>query len=109
MPRLRRVRHPPRVERLLARVTEAHLEMEGQIERLIPHLQAIVGGAEKPNADMLEEAAGGLRAILEPHLHMEEQEIIPLARLLLTEDDLEEMRLEMASRLADRRAGLENA
>jgi len=109
MPRLRRVRHPPRVERLLARVTETHLEMERLIELLVPHLRSIAEDDLVANGERLREAATGLREILEPHLHMEEQEIIPLARLLLTREELEEMSEEMRLRLAERRSAMDEA
>jgi hemerythrin-like domain-containing protein len=108
MPRLRRVQHPPRLERMLAAVSEAHEKMETCLEEICPYLKEVAGGAE-PQAEPLRRLGTELRELLEPHLRMEEQEIIPLARLLLSEDDLDEMRREMRERLRDRRAHVERA
>lgn len=103
MPRLKRVRHPPRVERLLERTSEAHERMETRLADLLPHLDAVAQGRETPDPERLQTAARELDELLLPHLRMEEQEIIPLARLLLSEADLAEMASEMAARLAARR------
>jgi hemerythrin-like domain-containing protein len=103
MPRLRSVKHPARLEKLLDEVSASHEELEDSIEEICPHLAAVAAGDTRPDPAQLAVCAKKMIDILEPHLKLEEQEVVPLARLLLSEEDLERMRSEMRTRLAARK------
>jgi hemerythrin-like domain-containing protein len=96
--RLRRAEHPARLEKLLAACTKQHERLETAVEAALPHLQAVSEKRIQPDPDRLAAVRDDLARILEPHLTLEEQEIFPLARLLITGADEEEMFDEMVAR-----------
>lgn len=103
MPRLRAVEHPPRLERMLDACSSTHRAMDDAIEEVLPYLRHVARGGVA-DKERLSQASTRMRALLEPHLRLEEQEVLPLARLLLAERDLDEIADEM-----DRRAELRRA
>lgn len=109
MPLLRRVEHPPRLERMLDNCTRAHRTLEARLDQLLPHLEAVARGAALPDPRHLRETASALRSLLEAHLKMEEQEVIPLARLLLDEGDLRRLSEALAARATSRGSARERS
>lgn len=105
LPRLRRADHPERLDRLLKACTRQHETLESTLEASLPHLQAVAEGRIPPDAGRLEKTRTDLSNVLEPHLRLEEQEVFPLARLLLTEDELHEIHAEMMRRREGRKGG----
>ena len=104
LPRLRGVEHPPRLERMLDTCSATHRAMGEVIEDLLPCLRDIArtGIVDR---ERLIDAARRMRTLLEPHLKLEEQEVLPLARLLLSERDLDDIAEEMERRSSLRRGG----
>lgn len=96
MPRLRRRVQAEELETVLDRVSEQHEAMETTIEHLLPALRDFaegrVGGAG------LSDLAEQLHDVLEPHLSLEEHDLLPFARLVLTDEDLAAIATEVKSR-----------
>jgi iron-sulfur cluster repair protein YtfE (RIC family) len=99
-PRLRRIETPPRLQTLLGEASRAHEAMEDALGELLERVDP-----ERPDRTLLSAAANDLELILQPHLVMEEQEIFPLARLLLEEEDLVKIRAEIDERISEREVG----
>lgn len=109
MPRLRRAPHPPRLERLLAACTRQHEHLETAVEALLPHLQAASTGLIQVDPARLHIASEELERALIPHLTLEEQEIFPMARLLLGPDEIAQIGREMEARRRARAGGTPRA
>ncbi len=74
----------------LERCRRDHQQLEGIVEGLLEHLDAIVDGVPSCSV-LLTTASSELNALLLPHLDLEEQVVFPFARRLLSDDDLERM------------------
>lgn len=110
LPRLRTSDAPPRLMRMLDRCNRAHDTMEDCIEENIPHLWELAKEKTEPDVKRLREMAVKLRDILEPHMRMEELEVFPIARLALSDDEIQQIGREMQSRADDRKhGGIRNA
>ena len=102
MPRLRHRVESPDLESALATIAEQHEQMEDAIERLLPALGMFVSGAA--SGDVLADLSAKLRAVLGPHLALEERELLPFARMVLNDQDLEDMWNEIQARIPSRLA-----
>ncbi|MCP4503544.1 MAG: hemerythrin domain-containing protein [Deltaproteobacteria bacterium] len=98
MPRLRRAPEP-KFAKLLEEITEQHQRMEEILEGILPHLTDVATGRVKANGALLVTEANALYELLSEHLRLEEQEIFPVARNVLSEEELGEMAVEMSTRL----------
>jgi hemerythrin-like domain-containing protein len=107
LPRVRRRALDDKQREVLDEITDQHEKMEGVLERLMPPLEAACADPP-PEIVGLEDLARELRAIIEPHLATEEQRLVPLARAVLTSDDLDAMEQEIAQRVEMRRKGAKN-
>lgn len=107
LPRVRRRAHDASLTKVLDDITHQHEAMEGVLERLMPPLEAACSDPP-PEIVGLEDLARELRAIIEPHLATEERSLIPLARAVLTGEDLEAMEQEISQRDEMRRKGAKN-
>jgi hemerythrin-like domain-containing protein len=103
LPRLRRVEHPGRVDKLLSACTHQHEHLEEALEKTTPYLVAIASGLEAYSPEKLAAVHRVLARALEPHLHMEEVEILPVARTLLDAEALQAIKTEMLARRDARR------
>jgi len=104
LPRLRRAKHSRHLDEMIQAVTRQHEEIEKQLDRLLPELDKVVADV---TCDMgtIAELTHALRDLLEDHLQLEEREIFPFARLLLTDDDLDTLDRELRQRAAKRASG----
>jgi nucleotide-binding universal stress UspA family protein/hemerythrin-like domain-containing protein len=98
MPRLRATRHPPRLERLLDAVSATHVQIEARFERVRAMLEKLARGETGVDQALFKEVAASMKEELETHLKLEEEEIYPLARLLLSKEDLQAIAGERAHR-----------
>jgi hemerythrin-like domain-containing protein len=105
LPALRARAGEPVVEGMLVSCSRAHEALEGIIERIMPHLDEVAEGQAPSNPTLLQEAADALDRVLAPHLAMEEREVFPLARRLLTEQELTEIAHAFSARQEARRGG----
>ena len=102
MNRLRRVWQTDRLKDSIVRCTAQHEELESVIDVVAPRLDKMVAtGVIDPG--VLRAFHDDLGRVLLPHLHLEETEVFPLARLLLSRQELDEIYQEMIDR-QDRRA-----
>ncbi len=85
LPLLRAAHAPDRVDRLVAACGREHEAMERVLDAVLAHVDDLGAMRTDPSGAVLTDAAVRLRKIVEPHLEREEQEIFPLARLLLDE------------------------
>lgn len=104
LPRLRRMRHSVRLERALDVIAEGHRGLDGWIEPVLPHLDEMASAGAVFDPPMFVVAARALARHLEPHMRLEDQELLPLARLMLSDDDLEQIARELRARREERRA-----
>jgi hemerythrin-like domain-containing protein len=98
LPALRARAGEPVVEGLLVSCSRAHESLEGIIDAILPHLDAVADGTLPSNPVLLRTAAEELDRVLVPHLAMEEREVFPLARRLLSENELSSMAAELSAR-----------
>ena len=94
--------HPAFLDSALAACTEQHRAMEGLLEAILPHLGDVAARREEANPVLLTTAAVELRALLEPHLLFEEQQIYPMARGLLTASEMENLDQALTARQLQR-------
>lgn len=104
LPALRARVGEPVVDDLTRACSLAHERLEGLIDEILPHLDAVADGRAPSEPARLAVAAQALEDVLTPHLSLEEREIFPLARRLLSPRDLAAIADAMAARLAARRA-----
>lgn len=105
LPRLRGVRHSVRLERALDVIDEGHRTVDMVIDPVLPHLDEIACHGALDDAPLFIAAVDALVRHVEPHLRVEDQELLPLARLLLSDEDLEQIARELRGRSARRREG----
>jgi hemerythrin-like domain-containing protein len=103
LPRLRRVERPDRVDKLLSACTHQHEHLEESLEKTVPYLVAVATGREAFAPEKMAAVHRVLTRALEPHMHMEELEILPVARALLDAATLQEIKVEMLARRDARR------
>jgi hemerythrin-like domain-containing protein len=104
LPRLRRASHSQHLDEMLDAVARQHEDLEKHVDELLPHLRAIVAGGPAHHENF-ERAATGMIDAMAEHLALEESEVFPFARLMLTEEQLDKMAHEIDRRRAARRAG----
>lgn len=99
-PRLRALQPPDTVLQALDLVARQHPDIDRVIGRMMPLWEAIeADGAKLPAlAEQLSKATERLSMIWTPHLSLEEAEVFPAIRALLTPEALEAVRAEMAER-----------
>jgi hemerythrin-like domain-containing protein len=85
-------------------VSEDHERMEETVEALVPVLVRVTEGSAHHLRE-LPDLKRKLAGVLEPHLTMEERKLFPIARRILSNEDLIEMRDEIEAREALRRKG----
>ena len=104
LPRLRRAKHSRHLDEMIQAVTRQHEEIEKLLEQLLPELDKVV---ENVTCDMgtIATLATALGELIEGHLQLEEKEIFPFARLLLTDVDLDKLDRELRHRAAKRASG----
>jgi hemerythrin-like domain-containing protein len=98
LPALRARAGEPVVEGLLVSCSRAHETLEKLIDAVLPHLDDVAAGNAPSNPALLLRVCDDLDRVLAPHLAMEEREVFPLARRLLTEHELSAMALELMAR-----------
>ena len=109
LPRLHRVRHSVRLERILAVINEAHRAQPGCLEPVIAHLVQVAYDGYAKHPDALVASTERLIRHVEPHVRMEDQELIPLARLMLSDEDLAHIERERRARRHQRRTTIDDA
>lgn len=99
-PRLRALGPPDTVVQALDLVARQHPDIDRVIGRLMPLWEALeADGARLPAlAEQLSKATERLALIWIPHLQLEESEVVPAMRTLLSPEAVEAIRREMAER-----------
>jgi nucleotide-binding universal stress UspA family protein/hemerythrin-like domain-containing protein len=100
MPRLRATRHPARLEKLLDAVSATHVQLENRFERIRGKLRRVANGDAHVDQNLFSETVKAVGDHILQHLRVEEEEVYPLARLLLSEEDLQAISKERAHRAA---------
>jgi nucleotide-binding universal stress UspA family protein/hemerythrin-like domain-containing protein len=98
MPRLRATRHPVRLEKLLDAVSATHIQLENRFGRLRGKLKRVAQGDADVDQKLFLETVNAISDHILHHLKIEEEEIYPLARLLLSQEDLDTIKKERAHR-----------
>jgi iron-sulfur cluster repair protein YtfE (RIC family) len=109
LPRLRHVEHPERLDRMINACTHAHERLESALDEVTPYLTAVAAGNKLFDREKIRRAYDVLAKVLEPHMRMEELEIMPMARLLLTTAQIHEIGHEMHGRRRSREANTPRA
>lgn len=82
-----------------------HEAMEHLVDEIVPVLRGVAEGTTTTAPALLVVRGHGLRKLLERHLVLEEEEIFPLARRLLSDDDLRDVAAEITRRAVERKLG----
>jgi iron-sulfur cluster repair protein YtfE (RIC family) len=106
LPRLKRAVCTAEELEVLCAISTDHEHMEETVDEVVLSLEALLNATDLNAVRRLPELAERLRAILHPHLALEERHLLPLARRLLSDDDLDRMRREIDTRNRLRRAGV---
>ncbi len=90
----------PGMDAMFARLRKEHAAIEGVLAQLLPMWEGLKGAPDRLAAekDTLARGADALTAAFVPHLEMEENELYPLARRVLSADVLADMLRAMRAR-----------
>jgi hemerythrin-like domain-containing protein len=110
LPRLRRLPNPPEdLTEMVDAVSADHDRLETFLDELVPLLEMVALGREKPDEERLVRASQELRGLILSHLALEERTVFPLAARLLSREELAGLFREIEDRAETREEGRSNA